>query len=429
MKSDIIILGSSPNALSAALMWREKGASVTLFENASHFGAPYVTQEGMELGLAQVHLAPELAQRFGLELTCLEQGRSARDSQGNWLRLTPTEVTGASPRDAQRWPEFVALMEEACSILGPLLQSPAPPQDLTQRWRALGQRKSMEVLRLPWMGLRDLLEEWFESDTLRGLLAEVALEHLVTGPYAAGTVYPLLVRWQRGEVLRPATQKGGSGQLISALRTAAEARGVTVVHQPGPVQLEQLQELGERVVSDKDARWTYSRLVSPRDLETEFNQAIRRIRGQGWWRRANGRRQWPSDWPEIHQSDIIHLEPGLARLEKAYDEVKRGRVPEAAPLQVCWPGLVDSSRPGDAVQVTLPWGGVPPLSAIPVDVDYEKDWNCPHHDLWGGSTDLSQSHFLRPVPAFEAPDVELCGVSLHPADFSGRSGAWLAQKF
>ena len=417
-----IVFGSSPNALALALLLQKLGEPVQLIESARDFGAPYVTRQGLELGLDWLHFDPELASQLGLKLEYLQHtGRTALRADGSCLRLTRQSLSGASARDSERWPQFVQLLDQAAPLLRQMQNSQLP----VEAWRNLGRRQSMEVLRLPWMSLRDLLDEWFEDETLKGLLSEVALEHVLQGPFACGTVFPLLVRWSRGEVLQPSTLSGGSSSLITSLRSQLKE----VVHEVGSARLSEggIELNGKvypctRVWSDKDVRWTFSQLVSPRWLETDFNTSVRRVKGKGLWQRAQETSSWPCDWPSQSHLDVIHLQPGLRRLERAHDCVKRNQeVPaDLLPCQKVWPGLLDSSRPADLVQVTYPWGG-----PTPAEVDYEKDWLFPQGHFWGGQTDLSQAFFLRPFPDYEAPAIEplvdLCGPSRNPGDYSGRS--------
>jgi phytoene dehydrogenase-like protein len=441
MKS--LILGSSPNAFSAALTLAEAGHQVEMVEIATHLGAPYYTLEGGEVGLADLHFCSQLSQRFQLNLPSLHHtGRTALRSDGSFVRMTRPQLEGVHPsQDAERWPEFVQLLDQTSALIGQVLHNPQAPQDLPEQWRALGRRPSLEVLRLPWMSLRDLLDEWFLDEALKGMLAEVALEGVAQGPFASGTAFHLLRRWNRGDALAPATAPGGSSALIAALHQAATQKGVRLHHLAGPARVEgqQLNLAGEvltfdHLLSDKDVRWTYTQLISPRHLETEFNTAIHRVRGRGVWQRVLGRGAWPANWPESSQRDIVHLHPGLRQLERNYDRLKRNQ-PVDGPVQVCWPHFVDPSRPELLVQATLGYGGGSLPTGIPVDTtwgpaDYEQHWQCPQGHLWGGAVDLSQSFFLRPIPAYEAelPDVDLCGASLHPGDYSGRSGLWAAQK-
>ena len=109
-------------------------------------------------------------------------------------------------------------------------------------------------------------------------------------------------------------------------------------------------------------------------------------------------------------------------------------------MQLCWPGLLDDSRPADLVQETFGYGSgwmTPQAGQAYLDVkdrryftpvDYEQDWQCTQGHLFGADRDLSQSFFLRPIPDYQEPleNVHLCGTALHPANHTGRSGHWAA---
>jgi len=444
----VLILGSTPNAFAAALTLADAGHTVEIVETATVVGAPYVTQDGGEAGLAYPHFCPVLGKQWGISLPSLAHtGRSGRRSDGSWLHVRRGDLIGASQHDSKAWPHFMTLMGQAGELLYYLLQNPEPPAYLADAWRELGRRQSMEVLRLPWMSLRDLLDEWFEDETLKGILAEVALEGVAQGPFAAGTAFHLIGRWANGQVLSPTSLPGGSSTLIASLQAALEGRPVQFHHVPGQPELAPDQRsltVGTQafefdyLLSDKDARWTYTRLVNPRYLETEFNTAIRNIRGRGVWQRGLGRCAFPADWPEEARLDLIHWEPGLIRLEKAWDRVKRNLDVEEGPLQLCWPGLLDESRPADLVQESFGYGcgwmGRGPIEVAErryfTPVDYERDWQFTQGHLFGGDRDLSQSFFLRPIPDYQAPldNLDLCGSSLHPADHTGRAGVWKARQ-
>lgn len=440
MKS--IVLGSSPNAFGAALSLREAGQQVLMLEFCPDFGAPCAGPGAPPF----VALAAELSEGIS---QVSHSGRAALRADGSFVRLTRGGLEGSFPaEDGARWADFVTLMDQAAALLRQLLERPTPPADLGQQWRDLGRRTSMEVLRLPWMSLRDLLDEWFEDESLKGVLAEVALEGVCQGPFASGTVFHLLRRWVRGEVLSPARVLGGPESLVATLRARAESRGVEILHTPGQNPVLQWQngrpaglQIGDRdlpfdlLLSDKDLRWTYTQLVSPRFLETEFNSAVHKVRGRGVWAKGQGQAAWPGDWSVALQRDVIHLQSGLRDLERAYDRLKRHQSLDKAPAQVCWPHYVDPSHSHQAVEVVQGYGSgsvVLPLAELKMRGPeyFEGQTSCSGGHLYGSEVDLSQSFFLRPFPGYEPelPNLDLCGASLHPGDFSGRAGLWAARK-
>jgi hypothetical protein len=418
---NFVILGSSPNALFAALRLREAGHPVTLVETRPHLGTPCAPG-----GLSTLHLAPELLARFRISLDVQRYtGRTALLADGRHLRVTPHHLEG-SDRDAARWPKFCELLDQAAGLLQALWNR-AEDRDLHAQWRALGRRASMEVLRLPWTSLRDLLDEWFHDEALKGMLAEAALEGVLQGPFAPGTSFHLLRRWALGEFLTPAT---GS---LQPLLQAVQASGTDILHRPGdPPRFEwpATLHIGGRalpfdaLLSDLDAKYTFTKLVSPRFLETEFNAHLHKLRSRGSLVRVSAK-------AASLGTDLYHVDPGLRKLEKAFDPTKYGSNSPAPPLIFGW------TSP-DSMQASMSYlpHPNPPAPSFPVPVTdlhihgpahYESEWLYTGGHLFGGETDLSQSFFLRPIPAYESPcdNIELSGSA---SDYSGRAGVQAAEK-
>src|SRR4029077_11505039 len=133
-----------------------------------------------------------------------------------------------------------------------------------------GRREMTEVIRLLVMSVRDLLDEWFESAELKGLLASVGVRGLTQGPFASGTTFNLLHHLAIGDGYFRATAKGGIGAINRALVAAAQSQGaelranvgaLRVLLKDGAASGAQLSN-GEtiaagQVISDYDARYTF----------------------------------------------------------------------------------------------------------------------------------------------------------------------------
>ena len=61
--------------------------------------------------------------------------------------------------------------------------------------RALGRKNISDLLRVLPMPAADLLDEWFESDVVKGAIAANGVRDLTWGPKEAGTAYALLYNW------------------------------------------------------------------------------------------------------------------------------------------------------------------------------------------------------------------------------------------
>src|SRR5262249_34531858 len=155
-------------------------------------------------------------------------------------------------------------------------------------------------MRLLVMPIRDLLDEWFESDAIKGLLVGPAIRALTQGPFAGGTTFNLLHHLAIGDGYFRATANGGIGAIVGALAAAAKSHGAEirtkatalhVVIEDGKAKGVVLTG-GEKleaphVVSEYDARYTFTKLVPPFELEPEFNRAVKCVRYNGSVARVN----------------------------------------------------------------------------------------------------------------------------------------------
>jgi phytoene dehydrogenase-like protein len=120
------------------------------------------------------------------------------------VAATAEAIRGLRPADAKRWPEFCRRMHAVASLLADLYCAP-PPDPLASdvsgllhaaraglRFRQLGREGMEDLLRVMPMSIADLLDEWFESDALKGALATTGVLNLCHGPRAGGTAFNFL---------------------------------------------------------------------------------------------------------------------------------------------------------------------------------------------------------------------------------------------
>jgi phytoene dehydrogenase-like protein len=192
-----------------------------------------------------------------------------------------------------------------------------------------------EVVRLLVMSVRDLLDEWFESAELKGLLSGAGVRGLTQGPFAGGTTFTLLHHLAIGDGYFRASAKGGVGAISRALANAARAAGAELRANTGParvviadgvasgVQLAGNETIdGAQVISDYDALYTFTQLVAPPELEPEFNRAVRRTRYNGAVARINlALRELPSftGLDDEALRGTLTIAPSLGRREARRD--------------------------------------------------------------------------------------------------------------
>jgi phytoene dehydrogenase-like protein len=149
-----------------------------------------------------------------------------------------------SKRDADTMPKWEAWLQGVADVLGPLMLRVPPhvgsmhPMDLLStvqvawKMRKLGERGVGDVTRLFTMSVTDLLNDWFESDAVKGMLAVNGVIGTWAGPDEPGTAYVMLHHSigdvGDGHLGSWGFQQGGMGGVSSSIRSAAEAFGCEI---------------------------------------------------------------------------------------------------------------------------------------------------------------------------------------------------------
>ncbi len=261
---DAIIVGGGHNGLVAAAYFARAGARTLVLEARSRTGGaadtstPFaelpdvkVSTYSYVVSVLPPRIIRELElERHGLRIfpvwgsanpfpdgRCMEQFNE--DS-----RLTQESIAQFSKRDAEAYPEWEEWIHKAGAILGPLLTH-VPPQlgstnfgDLVEQaqfaWkvRKLGVRGIADLTRLFSMSITDLLDEWFESDELKAIIASVGVIGAWSGPDGPGTAFVLIHNAisdvGEGEVNSWGYPQGGMGAVSGAIRSSAESAGCVV---------------------------------------------------------------------------------------------------------------------------------------------------------------------------------------------------------
>jgi phytoene dehydrogenase-like protein len=222
---------------------------------------------------------------------------------------TRQEIARHSQRDADIYPKFEQLMYGMAYAVKPIL-SMVPPDlwrpglrglhtlsDLGRHVRGLGKDTFHELTKIMTMPVADLLDEWFESDVVKGEIAANGVRDLTWGPKEAGTAYALLYNWALSDpgCFRSAgVVKGGIGALCDALAASARSfgaeirTGVTV----SGIATEEGRAVGVKlpgdemlrapvIVSNADPRTTFFELLDPYELDAKLVRHVRNIKYRG----------------------------------------------------------------------------------------------------------------------------------------------------
>jgi phytoene dehydrogenase-like protein len=503
---DAIVIGAGINGLTAAAYLARAGKRVVVVERREVCGGVVATEEIIsgcsvspcvnDVGWIPRQVVTELdLHRYGLDETTETLHVAAARRDGGWLSLSD-DVAGTaaalrrySPADAERWPAFAQEMAQLGGFLEALYQSPAPRLNVRsasdalgllgigRRFRGLGKRGMVELLRTLPMSVAELMEDWFEDEALQGTLAATAVTGVCQGPRSPGTAFLLLHRHVGARPgmfhSRPRVQ-GGAGALVDALVAAVTRYGGEILHAANVrgIRVEQERCRGvvladgrefdaALVISSADARRTFLELLDPWHLDPAFVQAVRNIRYRGVTTKVNFvlsatprlRDFQASGAPSL--PDIVSIAPSIEAVERAYDAAKYGQVSAAPYLEVTFPTVGSVTRSAPLVMSVLVqyapyslrdgvWneasrdalGGsvvhrlaelMPGLEDLVVHRqvltprDIEETYAVTEGSLSQGELALDQILFMRPVPGwagYRTPieGLFLCGASCHPGD-------------
>jgi phytoene dehydrogenase-like protein len=408
-------------------------------------------------------------ERHGLQVHQADPWIAAPLPQGGrlelWrdLRRSADAIRRLSARDGARWPEFCRRMSRLAGVLQTLYS--APPPDLMARdlgellrlgalgWRVrrLGREGMTDLLRILPMSVGELLDDWFESDALKGVLGAAGVMHLRQGPRSGGTAF-LLLHHHVGNppgVFRP--PRSNIAAVLREvpgveIRRGAEVARVTVREgkATGVVLATGEEIAAPLVLSGVDPRRTLLEMIDPGWLDPEVARAVGHIRAHPVAARVSLSMNRAPDFT------TLAVAPSLDYLERAYDDVKYGRVSmhpylearasyHRTEVHMQFAPLTPRERPwdeagrralGDLVVNTLVDHApglrdaiVERMVVLPGDAG-----NVHHADMM-----LDQILFMRPVPAcarYRTPvrGLYLCGPGTHPGGgIAGASGAHAAR--
>jgi phytoene dehydrogenase-like protein len=288
------------------------------------------------------------------------------------------ELSAFSPADADAMPRFNAWLRGVGDVLAPLLLRTPPrvgsrrPGDLIDQlrlaWglRGLDVRRSADAVRLFTMSISDVLNEWFVSPEIKGLMAVNGIIGTWAGPEAPGTAYVMMHHTigdiGDGKMGGWGYPVGGMGAVSAAIRRSAETFGATV-HTDTPV--ERILISGGRAVgvATRDGREfrapivvaathpkiTFLRHIERAELPADFVGDIERLRSRSGTVKINlalaGLPRFAArpDMPLEHFTGPIELAQSLDYLERAFQDAREGRAAARPFSDTVIPSTVDDS--------------------------------------------------------------------------------------
>lgn len=389
---DVIIIGGGHNGLVAACYLAKAGLKTLVLERRATVGGGAITEEihpGFRCSTLDHKAGPLLPQvikdldlkRHGLEVIKPEVRSLALNPNGPPLCLwedqarAVNEINHVSTADAKSYPEFENSFARIGKVLAPLLAMTPPSIDspaASELWglgkmglsfRSLGKQDAYRLLRWGPMAVADLVAEWFETETLRALIAARGIAGAFAGPWSAGTSTGLL--WQAaldGHAIGSSSfLRGGMGAVSETLAKAAVSSGVEIrtsadvmrietdAGKAARVVLKNGDEIAARaVVSNADPRTTLLKLVDPLEFDPSFLSKVQHYRAQGVSAKINLALSGLPSFVGIENGDgatklsgRIHVGPDIDYLERAFDAAKYGDYSPAPYMDITIPSLTD----------------------------------------------------------------------------------------
>jgi phytoene dehydrogenase-like protein len=502
MNYDAIVIGAGHNGLVTAARLAKAGKKVLVLERRPIVGGAAVTEEpypgfryttcSYSPGMFQESISRELGLR-NLGYETIESDPAlyapAPDGTSLWFwkddQRTVESIAQQSKHDAGRYIEFQNHVDQLISFIRPLFQSPLPdpatagPRDwkellsLAWKFHKLREKDVLELLRVMPQSIMDYLNEFFEGEHLKGVLASEGIMGSFYGPRSQGSVYVMMyLRMGRGDGSKQAWPfiRGGMGSLSNAIAQAAQNHGAEirtgvevekVLIENGRatgVVLSNGQELKARlVVSNADAKRTFLKMVDPLHLDPGFVTKIRAIKSRGVSAKVNLALDRYPKWKGLKSDETpanICIAPNMDYLEKAFDDAKYGDYSKSPFLDIGIPSVVDSSiapagkhvmsvyilfapyhlKQGDWNAKREAFGNnvvrtieeyAPGFSEsilhkqVVTPLDLETEFGMTEGHIHHGEISLDQILFMRPVPGYSRyrtpiEGLYLCGASAHP---------------
>ena len=370
---DAIVIGAGHNGMVNGAYLAKAGLKTLILERRPNVGGAAITEE-LQPGFwfttfsyALSLLRPEII--HDLELTkhgfmpLLMSSSFAPTEDGDYLWLGQDhgenlkEIARHSKHDADAYDQYAHDMEMVCRAIKPLMDSAPPdlfsddPDELLAlaalgaRFRGMDKRTLHNTVRLLTGSAADFLDDYFESDILKGYLASSSIIGTKVGPYSQGSGLVLLyhsIGEHDGEFGAWAFHKGGNGGFTKVLARAAQSFGAEIVLESpvanvitkngratGVALADGTEYHATTVVSALDPRRTFLELVNPRELPTDLVENIQRFRFQGTSSKVNFALDGLPEYPALpgrgdQFRGFTNIGPSMEYLERAFDEAKYG---------------------------------------------------------------------------------------------------------
>jgi phytoene dehydrogenase-like protein len=300
-------------------------------------------------------------------------------------------------------------MARAAKAIKPII-SLVPPDPSSLSWRDLKgliklgkfgaslSAKELELLsKLVTQSSGDVLDDWFETDLLKGTKASSGIIGTYLGPRSPGSAYVLLHHYMGeidGAFRAWGFSKDGTGGVSQAIARAARELGAElrtgcavkeVIVKGGRavgVALENGDEFhAKAVLSAADPKRTFLQFVEPKHFPDEVTTALRNFRTRGSSGKVNIALSELPDFTAMPGEGPLHrgaisISPSIEYVERAYDDAKYGSYSKNPYMDIIIPSKIDPDMapPGHHVMSCF-------VQYCPFDI--EGGWDDAKRDAFG----------------------------------------------
>ena len=500
---DAIVIGGGHNGLTNGAYLAKAGLKTLILERRHLVGGAAITEElrpgfwfttfSYALSLLRPDIIHELELTKHGFMPILMPTTFCPKEDGDYLLLGQDhgenlkEIGRHSKRDADAYDAFNHDVLKVCRAIKPLLDQVPPdifsddPEELIRvaamaaSFKRLEKKVVHDAIRLLTGSAADFLDDYFESDILKGYLASSAIIGTKVGPYSQGSGLVLLYHIlgeHDGEFGAWAFHKGGNGGFTKVLAKAAQSFGAeirlespvaSVITRGGRAVGVALADGSEVrapvVVSALDPRRTFLELVNPRELPSDLVDTIQRFRFQGTSSKVNfaldGLPRYPALKDRTDQyRGFTNIGPTMEYLERAFDDAKYGWYSKRPYLDCALQSTVDpdmappgkavlssfvqytpyklresdwdseKEKLGDTVQAVLEsffpgFGKLVLQREVRTPLDNERTVGLSEGNIFAGEFLAPQMWFMRPAPGWSQYRTPIdgyyqCGSGTHP---------------
>jgi len=515
---DAIVIGAGHNGMVNAAYLAKAGLKTLVLERRPLVGGAAITEElrpgfwFTTFSYALSLLRPDIIHELDLVkhgfMPILMPSTFCPKEDGDYLLFgqdhaeNQKQIARHSPHDADAYDAYNHDVNRVLQAIKPLVDEAPPdffsddPEELIRlaamgsRFRKLDKKVLHDAIRLLTGSAADFLDDYFESDLLKGYLASTAIIGTKVGPYSQGSGLVLLyhlIGEHDGEFGAWAFHKQGNGGFTKVLKRAAESFGVEiklespvekVITSAGRATGVALADGAEYhapiVVSALDPRRTFLELIDPRELPTDLVEEIERFRFQGTSAKVNfaldGIPKYPALGDRTDQyRGFTNIGPSMEYLERAFDDAKYGWYSQKPYLDTAIQSTVDPDMApagkavmscfvqyapyhlresdwdtekqglGDTVQRTLEsffpgFGDLVLQREVRTPLDIERTVGLSEGNIFAGEFLAPQMWFMRPAIGWANYTTPIegyyqCGSGTHPGGcVMGAPGKLAAQR-